>query len=243
MSFRFFALMLLLSACGYSNKKPQAPTRHPSKPLTKQAAKNTTFPATLVDVQQLNAAIWIDLKYASVDNFMHKKLYHSLTKAYLQKDVALRLSAVQDALNKRHLGFHLLIYDALRPVSVQQLMWDALDSIPVARRVKFVSNPAHYSLHNFGAAIDLTICNQQHQELDMGAGFDDPRLIAYPSLEDSFLRSGALSQAQYANRLLLRTLMQDQQFRQLPSEWWHFNACSRQEAKQRYQVVWHEAQN
>ena len=192
---------------------------------------------SLIDVKELNASILVDLKYSTDDNFMHMRLYDKFDRAYLQKDVAVRLAKVQDALSKKKPGFQLLIYDALRPVSVQRKMWEALDSLPPSRRGKFVSNPDKRSLHNMGAAVDITIVNEKGIPLDMGAGFDDIREIAYPSLEQQFLKSGELSTKQLENRLLLRRLMQAQGFRQLETEWWHYNACSRSEALKKYKVL------
>jgi len=49
-----------------------------------------------------------------------------------------------------------------------------------------------------------------------------------------------LSSQQLSNRLLLRKLMQSEGFRQLPTEWWHYNAYSRNEAKLKYKVVLQE---
>ncbi len=194
----------------------------------------------LVDIKEIDPSIRVDLKYATSDNFMHKVLYSHLKRALLQKDVALRLSKVQEKLKSVHPSYSLLIYDAARPVSVQQKMWNALDTIPVKERGKFVSNPANRSLHNFGAAIDLTIVDGNGKPLDMGAGYDDIRKIAYPSLEAKFLASGELTQKQIDNRKLLRSVMSSEGFRNIPSEWWHFNACSRDEAKRIYKVLMEE---
>lgn len=188
----------------------------------------------LVDVQSLNANIKVELKYATTNNFMHMQLYERLDRAFLQKDVAERLAKCQAYLTKIDSGLHLLVYDAVRPVSVQRKMWNALDSIPEKERGKFVSNPANKSLHNFGAAVDLTICDAKGKPLDMGAGYDDIRKIAYPSMEAHFLETGELTKEQVANRELLRKVMRSQGFRILPTEWWHFNACSRAEAKLKY---------
>jgi D-alanyl-D-alanine dipeptidase len=207
------------------------------KSTQKPATSSMQLPSGLVDVQSINPNILIDLKYTGVNNFLNQRLYFRLNKAYLQQDVAQRLSKVQAKLEREKPGFHLLIFDALRPVSVQEKMWSALDSLPPVERAKFVSNPKNRSLHNFGAAVDISIQDANGNLLDMGAGFDDIRKIAYPNLEDSFLRAGLLSPKQLSNRLLLRRLMQSEGFRQLPTEWWHFNACSRNEAKQKYAVV------
>lgn len=191
----------------------------------------------LVDVQTLNTEIMVDLKYAGTDNFMKMKLYERLDKAYLQKDVAERLAKCQTFLRKINPDLHLLVYDAVRPVSVQQKMWKALDTIPVAMRTKFVSNPANGSIHNYGAAVDLTICDANGTPLDMGAGYDDIRQIAYPRLEAQFLASGELTQEQIENRKLLRKVMASQSFTNISTEWWHFNACTRAVAKEKYLIL------
>ncbi len=191
----------------------------------------------LVDIQQIDPSIQVDLKYATTDNFMKQRLYDDIDKLYLQKDVAERLAKCQQFLKKLNPDLSLLVYDGVRPLSVQQAMWEALDSIPVKDRVKFVSNPANGSIHNYGAAVDLTICDSKGNPLDMGAGYDDIRLIAYPKLEAQFLASGELTSEQVENRKLLRKVMAHQRFQNIPTEWWHFNACSRSEAKLKYEIL------
>lgn len=237
----WFVVLTALWSCQESpNKTVQSKPIQKKQPSESLKNKVQRIPEGLVDVQQINAAIQIDLKYTTTDNFLRERLYARLQKAYLQKDVAIRLSAVQNKLSSQYPGYKLLIYDAVRPVSVQEKMWKALDSLPVKERIKFVSNPKNLSLHNMGAAIDLTVLDANGATLDMGAGFDDFRKIAYPCLEDSFLRVGQLTPLQIQNRKILRSAMQAQGFRQLPTEWWHFNACSREEAKKKYNVLYLE---
>lgn len=202
------------------------------------AVKNKT--EILEPVNKFNKSIFIELKYATNDNFMKRKLYDTLKTAYLQLEVAQRLAKVQDELTKINPNYHLLVYDATRPLSVQWEMWKALDSIPVAERVNFVSNPRNGSVHNYGAAVDLTICDKNGKPIDMGAGYDDIRKIAYPSLEAIYLKSGELSIKQVENRKLLRKVMTSQGFRNIPTEWWHFNAFSRDECKKRFSVIENE---
>jgi D-alanyl-D-alanine dipeptidase len=191
----------------------------------------------LVDIQELDPTIRIDLKYATTDNFMKKQMYFNIERVYLQEDVAQRLVKCHSFLKKIRPNYSLLVYDGVRPLSVQQAMWDALDSIPPLRRGKFVSNPANGSVHNYAAAIDVTICDQYGKPLDMGAGYDDIREIAYPSLETKFLVEGKLTKKQVANRQLLRKVMESQQFKNIPSEWWHFNAFSRKIVKSKYKII------
>lgn len=197
---------------------------------------------TLVPVNHFNKNIYWELKYATTDNFMHRVLYDTLDQVYVQIAVARRLAKCQEKLSAEHSDYHLLVYDGLRPLSVQWEMWNGLDTIPPGERGKFVSNPRNGSVHNYGAAVDLTICNGKRVALDMGAGYDDIRKIAYPSLEAQFLASGELTKQQVANRSLLRKVMRSQQFSGIPSEWWHFNAHSRAVVKSKYKIVHHELQ-
>lgn len=242
--------LLLLSACGESVRQEQpgdkqTEPREESRSEEKKTPKNGSTLKnylinkgdTLVCVDQFNNNIWWELKYATRDNFMHRVLYDTLSKVYVQVDVARRLAKSQEYLTGRNKNYHLLVYDGVRPVSVQWEMWNALDTIPVLSRGKFVSNPRNGSVHNYGAAVDLTICDANKKPLDMGAGYDDIRKIAYPSLESEFLATGEITQQQIDNRKLLRRTLKSQGFSNIPTEWWHFNAFPRPIAKSKYRLV------
>ena len=192
----------------------------------------------LIDIQTLDTTIMVDLRYATTNNFLALNMYGCLKRAYLQPQVAERLATVQDYLTTHHPHLRLYVFDAVRPLNVQQKMWDSLDSIPVIERIKFVSNPKNGSIHNYGAAIDLSIYDTEKDTLlDMGAGFDDMRLIAYPKWEEKFLAEGALTKEHIANRKLLREVMRKGGFWVLPTEWWHFNAYSRNQAKEMFELI------
>lgn len=192
----------------------------------------------LVNIQDIDSTILIDVKYSSLDNFMKKDLYGSLNRIYLQEEVAIRLSKAQNALKERDSTLSLIVFDGVRPSSVQQNMWDALDTIPFHERIKFVSNPKNGSLHSYGCAVDLTIYDHKKDTfLDMGAGYDDLRKIAYPRFEEKFLETGELTEEQYQNRQLLRSVMRKGGFWVIQTEWWHFNAFSREKAKELYHIV------
>lgn len=195
----------------------------------------------LVDILSIDSTIQVELKYATDDNFTGLVLYDTLNSVFLQHDVAMRVAGCQQFLKDSFPTYSLLIYDGVRPLDVQRQMWDALDSIPPAERGKFVSNPWYGSVHNFGAAVDITICNELGVPLDMGAEYDDFRDIAFPSKEWKFLNSGELSKEQHENRKLLRAVMKSQGFRNIPSEWWHFNACSRDQAVYKYKRLMYES--
>lgn len=195
----------------------------------------------LVSISEVDSNILIDLRYASENNFMHHVLYDTISEAFLQQEVAVRLSKCQKYLDSIRPGYKLKVFDAVRPNQVQREMWNAMDSVPTIRRGKYVSNPVLGSVHNFGSAVDLTICDAEGNELDMGAGYDDFRDIAFPSKEIEFLASGELTKEQVANRKLLRTVMRSQKFNVIPSEWWHFNAFSRITAEAKFEMLLSES--
>lgn len=240
---RLLFLLILMFVVSCSDSETEIVNAHTSNakelPKTIPVVENLgpeTFEG-LVDVKNYSEDIFVDLKYATKDNFMGLILYERTKRAYLQVEVAQRLAYCQSYLSAIDSGLHLLVYDAARPVSVQRLMWNALDTVPVKERGKYVSNPANLSLHNMGCAVDITICNSNGIPLDMGAGFDDFRDIAFPNKETEYLKTGELTREQYENRLLLRKVMASQSFRQLPTEWWHYNAFSRNVAKNMFRPL------
>lgn len=188
-------------------------------------------------VEVTDPRILIDLRYTTDNNFMGTVLYDTLDRLMLQQEVAERLSLCQDLLDSLHPGYHLKVFDGVRPLQVQREMWEALDSIPPLNRGKFVSNPVFGSVHNFGTAVDITICDSLSKELDMGAGYDDFREIAFPSKEWHFLKTGELTKEQWENRKLLRRIMRSQRFSNIPSEWWHFNAFSRLTCETKFEIL------
>ena len=192
--------------------------------------------AGLVDISESDSTIRIDLKYSTAENFMKEDLYGDLERVYLHPEVAEKLVRAQRILKEKHPAYSLLVYDGVRPLSIQQRMWNESD-IPIEQRGKFLSNPRNGSLHNYGAAVDLTICDSTGTPLDMGSDYDDPDEISFPSLEQKFLKEGKLTKEQVANRQLLRSVMWQAGFTGIQSEWWHYNALSRAEAKQRYLLV------
>jgi D-alanyl-D-alanine dipeptidase len=191
----------------------------------------------LLEVSSNALGVMVELKYATADNFMGKDVYGCLQHAYVQKPVLDMLKKAQAALEKKHPGYHLLIYDAARPLSIQWVLWNTLTQYPPAERQKYVANPKEHSIHNYGSALDLTVADAQGKPLDMGTKFDFFGDLAYPSKEKALLAAGKLSQTAYQNRLILRDAMQSAGFMRIEFEWWHFNAFSRAEAKRRFPVV------
>ncbi len=150
----------------------------------------------------------INLKYADSNNFMHKKLYPSASTTYLRRDALVALTRVQQSLNKQ--GLSIIVWDAYRPYSVTELMWEAV------KDDRYAANPATGSAHNRGIAVDLSLADiATGKELDMGTGFDD-------FSEKSHHGYQHLPAAVIKNRAMLRELMEKNGFEALETEWWHY---------------------
>ena len=190
----------------------------------------------LVNVQSVDSTILVDLRYSTTNNFVGVDVYGALDNAYLQAEPARRLAQANAYLKEREPDYTLYIFDAVRPRRVQQILWDTLD-YPEKEKPKYVANPQEGSIHNYGAAVDLTIADASGSPLDMGTGFDYFGVLAYPTKEEEMLAQGKLTSEQIANRQLLRTVMTRAGFTPIKTEWWHFNAFSRKEADQKYGIV------
>jgi D-alanyl-D-alanine dipeptidase len=181
--------------------------------------------------------VLVELKYATTDNFMGKDVYGCLTHAYLQKETVAMLKKAQENLEKAHPGYHLLIYDAARPLSKQWELWNTLTQYTPEKRRTYVADPKEHSIHNYGSAIDLTVADERGKPLEMGTKYDFFGEMAYPKEEARLLKAGKLSAKALANRLILRKAMTHAGYMPIEYEWWHFNAFSRKVAKEKFQVI------
>lgn len=84
----------------------------------------------LVNVGRMDPTLKIDLMYTRADNFTGKVLYEDLQKAYLHPEAAKALLQAQKRLKELYPGYSLIIYDAARPMSVQQKMWNVVKVLP-----------------------------------------------------------------------------------------------------------------
>jgi len=154
--------------------------------------------------------IIMDLRYATTNNFMHKKLYTENTKnSFLRKPVYQALDSVSRDLS--HQGLVLDIFDAYRPYTITVELWK-----PV-KDERYAANPAKGSGHNRGVAVDLTLADAKtHRLLPMPTDFDNFSDSARQDFNGTDTR-------RMANRELLRRTMEKYGFVPLPTEWWHFS--------------------
>lgn len=213
-----------------------APVQKDSLPFVGKLEKRL-IKAGLLNVQKEIPGILIDLRYSTKNNFFGKDVYGDLTNCYLQAEVIEMLKMAHEALKKSHPSLTFLIYDGVRPQSVQQILWDELDK-PDNIKPLYVANPQKGSLHNFGVAVDLTLAESNSgKALDMGTDFDFFGYPAYPDREEQMLKEGKITALQVENRQLLRKIMTEAGFKGIGSEWWHFNAYSRKIAGEKFDIV------
>lgn len=186
-----------------------------------------------VDISKFQG-VKISLKYATTDNFMGIDMYGPFRTAYLHQDAAKKFERAAKALGKERPGWSFIVFDALRPRSVQWIMWDKVKDTP---QRKYVANAEIGSAHNYGMALDLSLLDEKGQEVDMGTPFDSFSDLSEPRLEEGFLKEGKLTRVQMENRMVLRRIMTEAGFLQLSHEWWHYNALPEPEIRKRYTIV------
>lgn len=165
-----------------------------------------------VRVADLDGSLIVDLRYATADNFTHRRIYPQAV-CLLRRGTAEKLCRASAALRRD--GCRLKIWDAYRPLAVQKLFWDILPDN------RFVANPANGSIHNRGCAVDVTLTDMAGRELPMPSAFDAFDRSAYrdnpdmPPLARENL--GRLTRAMVAGG-----------FETLSTEWWHYVDSDRQ---------------
>jgi D-alanyl-D-alanine dipeptidase len=175
-----------------------------------------------------------DLRYGSENNFLGKNLYGDFNRCFLHRVAAEKLRRAAGALAVTRPGWKLLIFDCLRPRSLQEKLFA---SVKGTSRQPYVANPRTGSIHNYGLAVDLSLEDEHGHEVDMGTKFDDFTPLAQPAQERANLAAGKLSREQVERRLLLRKIMTQAGFVQLPIEWWHYDALLKEEVRKIFKIV------
>lgn len=163
----------------------------------------------LVDVTTLIPDLVVEMKYATEDNFLKKKVYPDWAKCLLRESVAQRLKQAADALRKQ--GYRVRVYDCYRPRAVQWEMWN------IFPKPGYVADPRKGSNHNRGAAVDLTLATREGGEVEMPTPFDTFSKAAHHGYA-----GGTAASRQH--REILREAMEGAGFKPNRMEWWHYDA-------------------
>lgn len=212
----FLLLSLLLSACNSAEVQETAVAK-----IT--ASVDTIAPEVIIDtfqltpidydtsqwteLIQLDTSIVLDIRYATNNNFVKEKMYEC-GRCFLRPAAAKAVIGLHQKLKEK--GLKIKLYDCFRPRPIQWKLWK---KIPDPR---YVSDPRKGSMHNRGAAVDLTFTDMDGKELDMGTDFDFFGIEAYHEYQE-------YSEEILNNRKLLKESMESIGFKAIRTEWWHYS--------------------
>ena len=162
----------------------------------------------LVHIQDVDPTTVLDLRYATENNFTGKKIY-SVEVGVLRQETAQKLAAASDTFRKD--GYRIKIWDAYRPPSAQKIFWQL---VPDER---YVANPYRGgSRHNRGGAVDITLVNEDGEEIEMPSDFDDFSKRA--AADNPFMTAQARLNADHMAKVMKKHGFSPYEF-----EWWHFD--------------------
>lgn len=162
---------------------------------------------------------------------------------YLRTLTVYKLLDVQSSLPS---GIKLLIIEGYRPLSLQKEYFEEYinelkkkypdwpeEKLNIEAS-KYVAPPSIIPPHSTGGAIDLTLCNSEGRELDMGTSIN-----TNPEESDNACFTGAenISKGARENRNILIDAMTKHGFINYPTEWWHWSYGDRYWAYMTHQEV------
>nr|WP_283758092.1 membrane protein insertion efficiency factor YidD [Roseofilum casamattae] len=170
--------------------------------------------------------------------------YGDKSPYWLRQNVVERLVRAQENLQQEYPSWKIQIFDAYRPVAVQQFMVeytlgevareagldpDTLSEIDREKLLEQVyqfwavpsSNPATPPPHSTGGAVDVTLVDNKGNPVDMGSAIDEISPRSYPNYYQE--ETSSEGQVYHQHREILRQVMELAGFKRHPREWWHFS--------------------
>lgn len=164
-----------------------------------------------VRIKDYIPSLYIDLKYATKDNFTGQVIY-DFDDAYLRYGTVKKLKQVQDELLKQ--GYSLKIWDAYRPFDAQKKLWEVVNDS------RYVANPAKGPRsHNLGGTVDITLVLQDGTDVEMPTEFDDFSAKADRHYEEINVEA-------VKNVQILEKTMYKYGFIGYKNEWWDYSDTS-----------------
>ncbi|WP_072620440.1 M15 family metallopeptidase [Spirulina major] len=169
--------------------------------------------------------------------------YGGKSPYFLRSGVLAALQVAQAELCRVRPDLMFQIFDAYRPVAVQQFMVDytyqkllkarslSADHLTAAQQAEIWDevhqfwaapslDPATPPPHSTGAAVDLTLAITRGCKVEMGGAIDEISPRSHP---DYYATATTPTERSYRRlRTQLRDVMERAGFRQHPNEWWHF---------------------
>ncbi|NJR40371.1 MAG: D-alanyl-D-alanine dipeptidase [Leptolyngbyaceae cyanobacterium CSU_1_4] len=168
--------------------------------------------------------------------------YGERSPYYLRQGVLERLLQAQHFLQIEYPNWRIQIFDAYRPIAVQQFMVNYtlaqrvqarglhLPELTETQRREFLEevykfwavpslNPAMPPPHSTGAAIDVTLIDENGEAIAMGSPIDEMSPRSYPD----YFSDAPSTCIFHGNRQTLKQAMTQAEFQQHPKEWWHYS--------------------
>ncbi|WP_392533361.1 M15 family metallopeptidase [Nostoc sp. C117] len=169
--------------------------------------------------------------------------YGDRSPYYLRQSAIENLIQAQSYLEILHPKWRIQIFDAYRPIAVQQFMVDysfaqavkdrGLTGVELSPNQRQEIWEAVYEIwavpsldektpppHSTGGAVDVTLVDDSGEIVDMGSPIDEMSGRSHPD----YYANGDRPEAQkyHASRQLLQDVMLKAGFQRNPREWWHF---------------------
>lgn len=227
-NFSFILILFAIFCIACNNTAPQNANGDTAKEAQMRADG-------LLDIHDLDSTIAVDLIYAKPYNFMGKVLYHNVNKAFMLPEAAEKLVKANRLLKSIRPDLNLIVYDAARPISIQQEMWESVEGTD---KEDFVANPSRGGgNHNFGNAVDVTIIDCTGHPIPMGSEYDCFADHSRVNIEQQLLDEGKITKRELENRLLLRKVMTESGFLAIDEEWWHFDNRPTKYARENFKKI------
>ena len=159
-------------------------------------------------------------------SFFFSPILEKQKKTLVRHTVYQRLKEAQKLLPP---GIHFKIFSAYRSLEQQQKRWDYLykknkkdfpnlsEEETINKTQSQIANPqAGFGGHQTGGAVDISLCNDQGQDLDMGTAYGEHN-------HTTFTQNKNLNKEQQQNRKILFDAMTAAGFTNYPAEWWHYS--------------------
>ena len=171
--------------------------------------------------------VLLELRYYSSYNFVGERIDgYEEPVALITREAADALKSAEEELET--LGYRLKIYDAYRPQTAVNCFIRWSENGDTQMKPYFYPNEDKTALfdkgyisktsgHTRGSTVDVTLFDMAlGRDADMGGTFDFFGERSHRDYTDG------LTEAQIANRSLLRRVMEENGFKSISTEWWHF---------------------
>lgn len=187
----------------------------------------TMDPSGFVLISDYVPGVIQEIRYHSTYNFVGERIDgYEEPVALITIEAARALKSVANEMNVQ--GYRLKVFDAYRPLCAVKhfVLWGIEDQdirmkpyfYPDLQKQELFSGGyiASRSSHTRGSTVDLTLLDMATgKELDMGSPFDLFSEVSHPD-------SRQVTDEQYANRMILQSVMVRNGFEPIDCEWWHF---------------------